>query len=96
MNDQSKGQMSIEDNTSDIEEINFGETAFKLWDDTIEHVSVQMKNCLKNLEEKENRQCPCVISDMLDTLRSCVKALELLQQLEKDASGLREQLPKKS
>ena len=94
MNDKTEGQMSTEDKTSEAKEIKFGDTAYKLWNDTIEHVAAELGLCLNLLQDEDNRQYPSTVSDTLDILRSCLKALELLQQLEKDASLLRENLPK--
>ncbi len=95
MKEKVETQMSTEENKSKIEDTNFGNMLHMLRDDTIEHVCVQLRECLENLENKENRQYSHVVSHTSDILQSSLKSLELLQRVERDAVELRNLVPKK-
>lgn len=92
MNDKPECQVSTEDNTSTPKKTSFGDKAHLLWSDTIAHVAVQLQVCVENLNDPENRQYSDTVSDTLDILRSCLKSLELLHELDEDASKLRDLL----
>ena len=104
MSDKRESQKTIEDNTndntSDTEKRNFGDTFNRVWADTIDNVLSELDFRLKCLREKREKSpdaimAVCEVTRMLDTLQSCTEEVQLLIQVEEQAHRLRQKIQQK-
>lgn len=95
MNDQSKDQSSIGDNTNDATEHEYGDKAHLLWDDTIKHVAANLKVCLETLQDQELPKKQSEIIRIHNTLQASTKTLSALLKLQKEAEKVRQRIGEK-